>query len=73
MSGFEYNRRKRKPGSNMIEVEVSRNGRPFGMIWTFVASRREKHPWHSKPLNGDHAAFYGRDGLNKAKAHMEAH
>jgi len=54
------------------EINVSLNGKPFGQIWTFH-KKGEVHPWHSKPLKGEHKAYYGRTGKRCAFAWMRAH
>jgi|14_taG_2_1085336.scaffolds.fasta_scaffold97039_2 hypothetical protein len=43
-----------KPIGRKITVNVSRNGEPFGQLWTWSNTRTERHPWHSKPLDGEH-------------------
>lgn len=59
---FTFNRIARAHGSNQTKIEVDRNGRPWGMVWTFRNTRTETHPWHAKALNGEHKAFYEADG-----------
>ena len=51
-------------------VEVSRNGRPLGLLWTWLNTADTKHPWHAKPLNGRHHTFRT---LALAKRWMEGH
>jgi|SRR5579864_2949640 len=69
---LEYGKQQTKPGSNARTINVSQGGQPFGQLWTFRNTATDTHPWHAKPLNGPHAAFYKEDGgLNAAKAHME--
>lgn len=53
------------------EINVSLNGEPFGQMWTF-AKKGEVHPWSCKPLNGDHAFFYGPNGKREAMNHMKS-
>lgn len=53
------------------EINVSLNGKPFGQMWTFKA-KGETHPWHAKPLNGEHATFWGRNGKKEAMDYMRA-
>lgn len=59
----------KKPGSSQQTINVERNGKPFGQLWTWPNTKTEWHPWHAKPLNGDHKTF---DNLKDAKTHMEA-
>lgn len=64
-------------GSRMREINVSRNGRPFGKMWTWPNTRTEWHPWHAQPLNGEHKVFYNKNetggDLKAAMAYMESH
>ena len=62
-----FTKAKKRPGSSKVEINVSKGGAPFGMLWTWANTRTEWHPWHAKPLNGEHATF---DNLAAAKAHM---
>jgi hypothetical protein len=43
-------------GSNQTTVNVSRNDRPFGQLWTFTA-KDETHGWHAKTVAGDYRLF----------------
>jgi hypothetical protein len=75
-----YTKQKTKPGSTQQVINVDRDGKPFGQIWTFRDTKDTWHPWHAKPLNGQHVTFTkGRLGegdqpgsLQAAKAYMEA-
>lgn len=49
-------KRAKVRGSNMVEYTVDVDGVPFGLIWTFKAAG-EVHPFHAKPLAGEHATF----------------
>jgi hypothetical protein len=51
-------------GSNQTTVNVSRNDRPFGQLWTFTA-KGETHGWHAKTLAGDYRLF---EAANKKDA-----
>jgi hypothetical protein len=55
------------PTTSTKTVNVSRNGEPFGQLWTWKNTRTEQHPWHAKPLNGEHEVF---KTLAEAKDHM---
>lgn len=57
----------RNPGSKQVQWNVDRDGKPFGAIWTFKVPR-ERHPFHTKPLNGHHRCWYT---LAAAKNHMK--
>lgn len=75
---------KKRHGSTMMVVDVERDGQPFGQLWTWPTTRTEDHPWHAKPLNGEHKVFWkhsaplairaaeGGGGIKAAKAYMEA-
>ncbi len=53
------------------EINVDRGHVPFGQIWTFPRTRGEYHPWHAKPLNGEHRTFNRSTiGLEAAKYYM---
>lgn len=57
--------------TNQRTINVERNGRPFGQLWTFEA-KGETHPWHAKTLAGDYHAFYAKDGgLTAAQRWLE--
>jgi len=58
----------KKPGSSQHTINVERDGKPFGQIWTWPNTATEHHLWHVKPLNGNHETF---DNLKDAKTHME--
>lgn len=65
-----------RKGSSQRTINVDLNGVPFGQLWTFRNTKDTWHPWHAKPLTGEHQAFYnaamsGGD-LFKAKAYMNA-
>lgn len=66
MADFRY-RPRPKGADGKIEIEVERNGRPHGLIWTWEVPE-EFHPWHAKPLNGSHHTYLS---LEKAKYAME--
>lgn len=76
MPTLTYTKRAARKGSTQVSIDVSRNdGRPFGAIWTFRNTRDTWHPWHAKPLNGEHRTFWnaaetGGD-LAAAKAYLE--
>lgn len=76
---FTYTTRPRKHGSTQTTIDVERDGKPFGQLWTWPNTKTDTHPWHSKPLNGEHEAFYAPTGKPKAaalalaKEYMEAH
>lgn len=44
------------PGSNMIVINVKRNGKPFGQIWTFK-EKGTKSVVNAKTLAGSEGAF----------------
>ena len=56
-------------GSGKTTYNVDYKGVPVGQLWTWKIPG-ENHPWHVKPLKGDHAAFYGRDAFLRAKIHI---
>ena len=56
-----------KPGSTQQTVNVSRDGEPFGQLWTWANTRTELHPWHAQPLDGLHKLF---NSLPLAKEYM---
>ena len=60
---------------NKIEINVSLNRKPYGQLWTWKNTEKEKHPWHAQPLDGKHQVFWGdggrkADGLQRAKQYM---
>jgi len=68
VTGVEFtavNYSKASKGQRLF-VNVSLDGEPYGQLWTFQA-KGEKHPWHSKPLDGDHQTH---PNLQKAKQRM---
>jgi hypothetical protein len=68
---IEFGPIERKPGSDTRYINVSKDGKPWAQIWTFVR-KGEKHPWHAKPLHGKHASFYSCEGgLAAAKKYLE--
>ena len=44
-------------GGEQITINVERDGLPFGQLWTFPNKVGFTHPWHAKPLNGEHRTF----------------
>lgn len=55
---FTFNERRIPAGDDgKREIEVSRNGRPYGLLWTWEGIPDEWHPWHAKPLHGDHHTY----------------
>lgn len=65
---------KKRPGTTQMVVNVERDGQPFGQLWTWPTTATETHPWHAKPLTGEHKTFDkgGEGGIKAAKAYMEA-
>ena len=61
-------------GSNVLKINVDRAGVPFGQIWTiFRDCPGEVHPWHAKPLTGEHKTFWENDGgLRAAMDYMKS-
>lgn len=53
---FTFSEIIKTKGSNAQRINVSKDGRPFGQIWTFKAAG-EKHPWHFKGLSGSYQTF----------------
>lgn len=43
--------------SGRISINVDRNGRPFGQLWTYRNTAEEFHPWHAKTLAGAYQVF----------------
>lgn len=69
MADFHYRERPRVQGDeHKREIEVFRNGRPYGLLWTWEGIPDEWHPWHAKPLQGSHHTYMT---LEKAKYAME--
>lgn len=68
--------RKTRPGSSQRVIDVELDGNPFGQLWTFRNTRTTWHPWHAKPLNGEHQLFWNADetggDLPAAKTYMKA-
>ena len=71
---------KKNAGSNSSIINVDRDGKPFGQVWTFT-TKGEVHGFHAKTLAGAYKYFdYTPDGtltpkikaLVAAKAWMEA-
>lgn len=59
----------RRSGSNMLTWEIDTTlGSPLGEIWTFVNTATECHPYHAKPLYGEHKTF---PTLSEAKKYFE--
>jgi len=61
----------RKSGSSMKTIEVSKDEKPFGSLWTWF-EKGEEHPWHVKPLTREHKFFYGKNGLKMAKEYIKS-
>ena len=57
-------------GIDTKTINVSRDDKPFGQMWTFTNTKDEEHPWHVSPLNGEHKVFWGKGGLQAAKEYM---
>jgi len=76
MAKLVYKRKKPNGGlKNLVRYNVERiNGQPFGQIWTWKNTKDTWHPWHAKPLNGEHKTFFGDKNvdLRHAKAYMES-
>ena len=60
---------KRLRGSNIIEINVDRDGVPFGQIWTFLKTGHTSSMVHAQPLTGKAVAF---DTIAEAKQYMES-
>lgn len=43
-------------GSKQTTINVDRDGKPFGQLWTFT-NKGEVHGWHAKTLDGAYAYF----------------
>ena len=73
MAIIQFSQQKTYRGSNQISIDVARNGRPFGQIWTFRKTATETFPWTAKTLAGEFKHFYKVDGgLRAAKKWIEA-
>jgi hypothetical protein len=57
----------RAPGSNRIAINVSKDGRPFGQLWTFANDRKTFHGWHAETLAGEYEFFEPSDLSAAAK------
>lgn len=55
-------------GSNMVCVNVDRNGIPFGQLFTFRDTKTDKYPWTAKTLKGDFVTFEGNKKTSFEKA-----
>lgn len=64
---FFFHKRPKRHGSTEVFYEVSCDGKPYGAIWTWPNTRTEWHPWHSKPLDGEHETH---DDLRAAMERM---
>ena len=53
-------------GSTRQYIEVSRNGKPFGTIWTYKNTKKESSPWQAQTLNDVHKVFEYNTDKNKA-------
>ena len=59
-------------GSGLITINVEKDDQPFGQIWTFRTSLDTKHPWHAKPLDGEHKSFFAKEGgFTAARTYFE--
>ena len=54
---FTFTKVRRNIGSSCTQVNVDKDGRPFGALWTFRNTKTEWHPWHAQALNGEHRTF----------------
>lgn len=67
-----FSKIQKKPGSTKLSIEVSRDGKPFGLIWSWPDTRTECHPWHAKTVAGAHTCVWGdHDGAGTKTAAKE--
>jgi len=52
----DFTKAKKDAGSNRVYFNASRNGVPFGQIWTWEA-KDESHPFHALALHGPYGTF----------------
>ena len=53
----------------MIEINVDRDGKPFGQIWTYIKTRHTSSMVFAQPLNTGKAVSF--DSIADAKQFME--
>ena len=67
------NRKPTKSVPDLIQINVEKDGKPFGQLWTWKDTEDTFHPWHAKPLHGSHMTFDGSvNGLIAAKKYLES-
>lgn len=75
MPKLTYIKRVPIEGSTTREIAVEKDGKPFGLIWTYKNTKTCWHPWHVVGCGVEHKTFYkgekGRD-LKAAKAYIES-
>jgi len=53
-------------GSTRQYIEVSKDGKPFGSLWTYKESRTDQHPWQARTLNDQHKVFWNTSDKKRA-------
>lgn len=54
-------------GSNSIQINVEKNGAPYGIIRTFKETKRDSSPWQVILLDGTYECFWGEWGKSESK------
>ncbi len=52
-----FTKKPKVRGDSQIAYNVTREGHPFGQLWTWPNTRSEWDPWHAQTLTGEYKAF----------------
>jgi len=62
---IEYTKVPKVSGSSIQTINISKDGKSYGQMWTWPNTKNETHPWHVKLLNNTHNISYA---MPKAKS-----
>jgi hypothetical protein len=62
--------------SSRMAINITKNGEPFGQLWSWKDTKIEQHPWHVRLLNGRYKIEWGKNkshALKTLKTWVESH